>query len=961
MNLFKFMVCILIISIIIPVQGATTGKIRGTITDGETGEQLVGVNVVVSDLGIGTATDQNGNFVIVNVPPGSYEVSISYIGYTPLTIKEVKVNAGRSTYLNYEMQKGALEGEEVIVTAERTAFQRDRTHSAAIVGSETVDKMPVTELNEIIQLQSGVVETGGELHFRGGRAREVAYLVDGIPASDNFSQGGGSNLTVETSMVQELEVISGTFNAEYGSAQSGVVNIVTQNVPNEFKAKIRGYIGDYASSQNNVYIGVDKINPLAEKDIEFTLSGPIIENKLGFFFTNRYNNWESLDWYENRYNSTDGWRIAAYENWFRRHNAGELSETQAIYIPDSLKTGDYSKGPLREGFSNSFTGKLQYRMTDNTKLTYQAFISTSETDGAGSSRRYQPDETSTATSLKSSHFLTFRHQPLENLFYNLSFSYQYNTSDDYYRKDNKIAMYPGDTGIQLFDSYSEGFSLGDTPGFYTGAYNKNWHKVYLAKGDISWQVDNVNFIKAGFQVKQTKVNTYDWGYRSTPEWENRKWPTQTNIDAADYSFGEYWGLLVNYWQDWEALTGSQRYIAVPDSEYTLWRDYTISPLKFSFYLQDKMEVGTDIIVNAGVRFDAFQPNEQYPVELRTEAINLGSEENLEEAEIKYQLSPRLGISFPISANGAFHASYGHFFQMPSYEYMFNEPLFVVNRFQLEGMTLGNSNLEPEKTTAYEIGIQQGLTESIALDVTAYYKNFRNLIGVERKNTIDAVGYQRYINRDYGYTKGLAVEVYKNKGRFTGRLAYTLSYTRGSASNPNVLYLIQTATRYGAEQDQFLDRKVLPLDWDQRHVLNMYVNYTQPNNWSVGLVGFLKSGLPYSPDFVEQFDISEIEYLNQGRQPFNWGLDLKAQKFITIGDNFTSVLFVKVDNLFDHLNEIDVYATSGRAGQNARLPENEELLIEKLEQEGHFTLEEVDNAPSHYSAPRHVEIGFEVRL
>ena len=425
-------------------------------------------------------------------------------------------------------------------------------------------------------------------------------------------------------------------------------------------------------------------------------------------------------------------------------------------------------------------------------------------------------------------------------------------------------------------------------------------------------------------------------------------------------FDAYWDTLADYWKDWETIYDTVRYVAIADSEYTLWRDYTIEPQEAALFIQDKIELG-EIIINAGIRLDAFLPKEVYPIELRTEAKNLGSPQNLKEASIKYQISPRLGLSFPISDRGAFHASYGHFFQMPAFQYMYNEPLYVLNKLQLEGRTLGNSNLEAEKTVAYEIGIQQGITNSIAIDITAFYKDFRNLLGIERVSTIDAVGYNRFINRDHGNTKGISIGLLsQGDDLVTGGLNYTFSYANGSSSDPQSLFLIQTATQIGGEDVEFVERKVLPLNWDQRHTLNLYVNIGRSNDWSVGLISFLNSGTPYGPSFVERYDIAEREYRNLGRKPMRWSADIQAKKHLKILD-FNSVIFLKTDNLLDHLNHESVHSSSGRADQIARLPENEALDKEKLEQEGHFTMEEVDVRPDYYSSPRKVQIGIEIKF
>jgi outer membrane receptor protein involved in Fe transport len=954
-----FLVCFIILVLFLGVVAAgTTGKIAGRITDRKSGEGLPGVNVFIEGSAWGGVADPDGFYQIINVPPGTYRVVARMVGYSTAKVEGVQVSVDRTSKTNIALNAEVLKGEEVVIQATRPAIEMDRTQTAAIVNSSTVELMPVTSISEVLELQSGVVSQGGELHFRGGRGREVSYLIDGVPVTNAFSQSGGNNVAVENSMIQELEVISGTFNAEYGSAQSGIVNIVTKNPARRFSGNLRLYSGEWLSNRDDIYIGIKNYNPLAEKDAQFSLSGPLWSQKLGLFVTGRFNDHQSLEWYQRRFMPVDGWKIAAYQRWFQEHNLEELQNSLAIHIPDSLYTGDGKEGPLSSGFSSSITTKLSYFPTPKLSLIYQFFGSYSRSQGGGSSRRYQPDETGTSLGRAYSHFVTYRHAPWNNFFYNLTASYQYNSGDSYYRKDNKIALYPGDNGIQLISSSADGFSLGTTGGFYSNAGGKNYRKLYQLNGDINWQVDKYNFIKTGFIVKKHDINTYSWGYRSTPQWQNHQWPNRDELDGAAYGFNDYWSLLEDYWKNWETLyPGAQRYIAYPDSEYTLWQDYNIKPLEAAVYLQDKLELG-EIIVNAGLRFDVFKPNEKYPVELRTEASNLGLPTNLKEAATKIQLSPRLGISFPISATGAFHAAYGHFFQMPSFQYMYNQPLYRMNRYQLDGRRLGNADLKPEKTVGYEIGLQQELTSTIVADVTAYYKDIRNLLGIEMLTTIDAVSYTRFINRDYGNTKGISVGINKKGGDLiTGGMNYTFSYANGSSSDPNTIYLIQTATQIGGQSVQFVERKILPLDWDQRHTVNLYVNLAKTNNWSLGLVGFLYSGTPYSPTFVEKYDISEREYRNTAFKPSRWTLDFKAKKYLNLGGT-KSTLFLKIDNLFDHLNQNSVYSSTGRADQNARLPKNEELLIATLQQEGLFSLHDIDVQPDWYSSPRVVQIGLE---
>lgn len=940
----------------------TTGKVSGYVYDKSTGEPLIGSNVLIEGTTIGAATDKDGYYNLINVRPGKYTLIFRFMGYTPLKIENVEVSVDRTTKIDAELSTESIGIEEVVIKAERPPIQKDRTYSASVVNSETINTMPVTTLQEVIKLQPGVVSTGGELHFRGGRSREVAYLIDGIPVTNSFNQNGGNNVVIENSMVQELEVISGTFNAEYGSAQSGIVNVITKGISDRFQGSFKTYAGDWVSSQDDVFIGVDDVDPVDEKDFQFSLSGPIKRDVLGFSVSGRYNKSNSLRWYERRYNPVDGWRIAAYKQWFQEQRSDDIGATQGIPIPDSLKTGDGSKGPLAEYENISLNAKLNYFPFKGFNISYQTFASINETEGASTSellnsRRYQPDETGTSNSWSLHHFLSIKHSLSNEFFYTLGFSYQHNNfGDDYYRKDNKIAQYPDDEGIQPITASADGFSLGDTGGFYTGADDKNFRDLYLVHGNFNWQVNKYNLVKAGFEFKQHKVNTYDWGYVETKEWETKKW---LNFDPdPSLDFATYWDLMVNYWKNWNEEFNTTKYRKYDESEYTNWRDYTIEPIEFSFYVQDKVELG-EIIINGGLRFDAFLPQEKVPANYRTESFLLGSNENLVDASNKYQLSPRLGISFPISDRGVFHAAYGHFFQMPSFEKMYNRPLYTYNAIQLNDKLLGNADLKPEKTVQYEIGVQQQITDEIAVDVTAYYKDIMNLLGVEKITTIDAVGYRRYINRDYGNSKGITIGLRKTgSGLITGAVNYSFSYSNGSASDPEKLELINSSTQIGGDPVQFVDRKILPLDWDQRHTLNVVVNFSRVNDWSVGLIGSLNSGNPYSPEFIERYDIPEREFINRGTKPLRWSVDLKMKKVFDF-NNIRYVVFLKIDNLLDHLNQESVFSTSGTADSNVRLPETEDLEKERLSQEGHFSLEEIDNRPQWYSAPRKVTFGFEI--
>ena len=204
------------------------GKIAGRILDATTNESLIGVNILLEETGQGTVTDIDGNYVVVNVRPGTYTLIFSYVGYQTQRITDVRVSTGQTTRYNLEMSEQVIEGEEIIVQAERPLIQKDLTASKKTVVAEEIDALPVEGFFGVLVTQAGVNQgPSGEIHIRGGRSNEVSYLVDGISVGNPFDTNGLTT-GVAADAIQEMTVISGAFNAEYGKAMSGIVNLVTK-------------------------------------------------------------------------------------------------------------------------------------------------------------------------------------------------------------------------------------------------------------------------------------------------------------------------------------------------------------------------------------------------------------------------------------------------------------------------------------------------------------------------------------------------------------------------------------------------------------------------------------------------------------------------------------------------------------------------------------------------------------
>jgi len=281
----KFIAATIALSIVMSgvIFAGTTGKIVGKVIDEETGQPLIGANIILKGTSMGAAADITGNYMILNVPPGTYTLIARMIGHGTVEYENLRVSIDLTSSVDFSLTTKTLAGEVVTVIGKTPLVRMDLTSSSVSISAEQIEALPVDNFTDIVALQAGVVEG----HFRGGRTGEVLYLVDGIPVNDVFS--GDFAFQVENNAIQEMEIISGTFNAEYGQVQSGVVNVLTKEGGQEYSAQFSTYIGDYYSSNEEIFKNIDDLSPTAINDLQVSLSGPfpILSENLTFFASGR--------------------------------------------------------------------------------------------------------------------------------------------------------------------------------------------------------------------------------------------------------------------------------------------------------------------------------------------------------------------------------------------------------------------------------------------------------------------------------------------------------------------------------------------------------------------------------------------------------------------------------------------------------------------------------------------------
>jgi len=431
----------------ISVFAGTTGKLAGTIKDAQTGEPLIGANVMIEGTTFGAATNVNGEFVILNIPPGRYNVRISYIGYETILMTNVVIVVDQTTLMPIQLKSQTIQVGEVVVTARTPLIQRDVTSSISVITREEIEALPVQTFTELLLLQAGVVGSGSNLHIRGGRSNEVAYMIDGVLVVDPLL--GGLATQVSNDAIQEMSLLSGTFNAEYGNALSGVVNIVTRDGADKMAGKI-----EIRSSE----FGIKRYADLHETRINGSLNGPLFTNDLKYFI------------------SAEQDKRGSYLPFGYNNDRTLFTKLTTSIIP-SLKISLSNRGSVgsRQNYSQAY------------KFIPEQYLKRS-TDSWQTS-------------------LTFTHTVQSNMFYDVRVSY---FNQGFYSGINKdTSQYLSTSQWEYFD-IGTGFEFLKKADPVEVIDSRT--VTFDTQADAVWQIDNLNEVKLGLSFKKHKLkifNVYD--------------------------------------------------------------------------------------------------------------------------------------------------------------------------------------------------------------------------------------------------------------------------------------------------------------------------------------------------------------------------------------------------------------------------------------------------------------------
>jgi outer membrane receptor protein involved in Fe transport len=980
-TIFCLLICIFIITG--TAYPGTTGKIAGKIIDAATREPLISVSIMINGTSLGAASDLDGNYIILNVPPGVYSVVVSIIGYKQVQFDNVRVNIDLTTTLDAELQESAVELETVFVTAEKPLVQKDITSSLTSIGSKEIELLPAQSVTGLLELQAGVINYGG-IHIRGGRSGEVAYWVDGVATTDAFY--GGQGIRVENSAIEELQVVSGTFNAEYGQAMSGIVNIITKEGKSKYSGQISAYIGDYFSTSDiyNVSNRVEvteaadgslqeyaeyenplkKLNP--SYNTELSLSGPIpfSSDKLTFF-TNI------------RYFSDEGYYYG--KNWF---------------TPQGLR-GDSSLVPLNPYDQLSIQGKLTWSPFSNVKISYNGFWNEWNRERINwRDYKYSPYSIPKQFGNSNTHILSWNQVLSPETFFEIRLNKFYSESSQYLYEDPTLTPH---WMVTVTDD-SGGVSVLDLA---TEEGRAQLSEAQLNQWSYAYFIDPANaegYVHPDSQVAPAQYSFRRGGtdlnhnFRSTSYWVGKFDMTSQISKEHLLKFGgevrlyelKLDNFLLQQKIDERGNTIQPFAPAIPDISTIYHHKYTREPREISVYLQDKMEFD-DLIVNMGLRFDYFDANSVMPVDptdpniydpfrpenkyrdwqAPPEGLSSAERQDYEKqfteytpeerrafmhkkVESKMQLSPRLGIAYPISDKGVVHFSYGHFFQIPEFRYLYDVPDFKLGSGN--NNILGNANLKAQKTVQYEIGLSQQLGEQIGIDLTVFYRDIRNWVGTSpvQKTFRPSVSYVTYENKDYSNVRGFNIKLERRLTETWGaRVDYSFQVAEGTYSNPTDAF---NALRNNQEPRLNL----IPLNWDQRHTLHAQL-LTRIYGWTLTFIAKFNTGTPYSPTFAVSEAVGSSSYTglteNSARKPQIHSYDLYLTKTFNVY-NLDLTLFLYAYNIFDQRGATGVYSDTGDPSYttNPRLGS----IAPVIERIG--TARDLYTRTDFYIAPRQMQVG-----
>jgi outer membrane receptor protein involved in Fe transport len=929
--------CLVLLLIPVIAFAQSSGKIAGVVVDKSTGEPLPGVNVILEETTLGASTDIDGYYVILNIPVSTYSIRANYIGYKDVVVEGIRVSASITTELNFDMEPTTLELEEaIVITAERPLVEKNVTQSISLVTAQEIESIPVRGFLSLVQTQNSVVVQDNAVYIRGGREEEVGYFVDGAVATNPMNQSAAVYVIQEA--IEEFQVQAGGYNAEFGGANSGIIRseLKTGSAQYHFSVDVQT---DKFTSEGTEFLGTSTYR---DHIIVATLSGPVVNKNIRAFLA--YENFYEGD-FQRRF--SEGFN---FPNLIDTRRAPILGDTVDINYPNGFT-------PHQERDRHAFNGTLLFDFLPfRIRATGTYLAQDQQVDDHPMLRilnnRLQTDETrNTLLTLKGTYVINPKSYLEASVNY---FNSTLERMDDYFGNDwpkyydsLAVAQHTGgrviykDRRVRMDDYLLAGFEF-EQDGRPRNFYRIEKNQYIGGRLDFVSQMGRHHEVKLGGDYRQHEIRHFDVQPRIIDQITQTAGatsifdipPTVMGAGGRVASYG-----YDNYGQEIDGNT------TVGDSIYYFGQK---KPVFAALYLQDKIEFN-DLIINAGIRLDYYDMKDYKLISPDNAVVHPTTgyimEDQWEKVDAFTQLSPRLGMSFPVSERTVFYAQYGKFIQMPELNDLYfgtadyRDQIFTGGNFF--GANYGNnaigpvgSGLQPIRTTSYEVGFRQQLSSVASFDVTGFYKNVQGqptLTRIDPDPSGDLTAYNVIVNGDFATTQGLELRLTLRRiNRLQSQVNYTLTSSDGTGSS-EVSYIASI------EQSSFPPKTVNPLDFAQTHVGSIILDYRFGKNdggailqqFGANFLLTFNSGHPYSNvniaglGQVSPYNAG-VDYMNDTRvrlakepvnnsvTPWNFNVDMRLDKTFTVFRKLDATIYARVTNLFNTKNVINVYQLTGSA-------------------------------------------------
>jgi outer membrane receptor protein involved in Fe transport len=1026
--------------------GQSKSRVVGTIRDASTGEVLIGANVILIGTHLGGSTDINGKYFIVAVPVGTYKVKASMMGYREAIVTDAVVSADRVTTVDFKLQSGDIQLGAVVVTANQDQLHKEVSNTQVVVNSrQIVEAAGIREINTLLTQQPGVAETNGYLTIRGGSADQVGTMVNGI--SYNNAATGNAETSVPLSSIDQVSVLAGGYNAEYGNFRSGLINVTTKSGTKDGYHATANFQRDFAHMKRFGTSFYDAKSPILTPYLDASVA---FSGDTAGWTDNPYNGEKFVGWKRaaQLYNATlssdqqqatpldmyllSAWMFTTEPDYEGLAKLGYTvsDEQKRLFHEHKMKEGDgvdknfdggfggplplignalgdatfYISNNSQENFyvmpmtlpsEKKYTTLATIRMEPSKSTTLsltglwkvQQGVSrmrpafTDQYPDASRNGGFMPiDNTGEFTNTDPMYWfdaafypiltqatliggITLNHVINQSTFYELSINYS-NIQDHSPTGDNRDTSLITSFGPFSVDEMPYGkwqFAGSHRVGDYKYAsydllpgnllpyrfrgkegdlYDNSNTTQWRAKFDITSQVDEHNYVKGGIEFNDIILDNKYWlkwnsnAYNAF-EFNYNRTPSQTGLYVQDQV--TYQGIIANLGVRGDYYFGGGGLWPSGDP----WAVGAFAPL--SNYGSDTalfnyLANGGSYIWDAWQKYDSAHPGFLQPI------------------KNYFTISPRIGVSFPVTENSKFYFNYGHFRSNPPYYSMY----LIQYRYIKNGLYyMSNPNLEPPRTVQYEIGMALDFLDSYNLRLSGYYKDITgqngriDYVGAPATGTQTAsLSYSGWANNNYQDIEGLEMNLTKqDRSWLTGTLNFNY---RLSKSGLTGLQEIDQVPINDLESGMYQGQETRALPQPE---LNLTVTFSMPpaegsqsfpgnllGDWQLTLFSRWKAGNYVSTSTSSGFNPLGDAHITPFLQwPNYFMLDMKLNKSFSIAGvkttfyvDVNNVLNIKVNqmsngNCFADQSDLIAYLAS------LHLPVYDSPDYEKLRKQSNYTL------------------------